>query len=270
MTYDNDKQKRIEIFEDTINYIEHNDYLKEKVKESTNKTKIYNEDFSIKEKKEIDMAKIIVKNTRTLAALDLFSNNVKNPCILNFASATNPGGGVKRGSNAQEECLCRCSTLYNVISNKKFFNNFYKFHKDRHNTLYTNKIIYSPNIIVIKEDIKFPTLMNKEKWKTCNVISCAAPNLRETKIKDMELLNIMKDRIRCILDVAIDNNVDGIVLGAFGCGAFKCSPNVVARAFKEILINENYAKYFKEIIFAVLGVPNKDMINFDVFNRTFK
>ena len=52
MVYDNDKQKRIEIFEDTINFIEHNNYLKEKIKESTRETKIYSEDFSIKEKNE--------------------------------------------------------------------------------------------------------------------------------------------------------------------------------------------------------------------------
>ena len=270
MAYDFDKEKRIEIFQDTLKTIETNNFLNENVKKSINNSKIYNEDFEIKEKTYGEKGKVIVKNTRTFSALGLFSKNVKNPCVLNFASATNPGGGVQRGSNAQEECLCRCSTLYSVISNNKFFKDYYKFHRDKHNTIYTNKVIFSPNIVVFKDDTKLPKLLNNDMWKTCNVISCAAPNLREIKIKDTELLDIMKKRIRTILDVAIDNQIDGIVLGAFGCGAFKCSPNVVARAFKEILINENYISCFKEVVFAVLGVPNKDMENFDVFNRVFK
>lgn len=41
--------------------------------------------------------------------------------VLNFASATNPGGGVKSGSSAQEESLCRCSTLYPTLNQRKLW-----------------------------------------------------------------------------------------------------------------------------------------------------
>ena len=40
------------------------------------------------------------------------------------------------------------------------------------------------------------------------------------KITDKELLAIHKKRLRRILDVALNNKVETIVLGAFGCGAF--------------------------------------------------
>ena len=38
-------------------------------------------------------------------------SNDKKCLVLNFANPYHPGGGVRRGAKAQEEDLCRCSTL---------------------------------------------------------------------------------------------------------------------------------------------------------------
>ena len=47
--------------------------------------------------------RIVVSKKRTLEAAGAYRG--QRVCIHNFASATNPGGGVARGSNAQEEAL---------------------------------------------------------------------------------------------------------------------------------------------------------------------
>ena len=45
--------------------------------------------------------------------------------VLNFALPSNPGGGVVNGSSAQEECLCRCSTLYYNLTEDFLWKKFY-------------------------------------------------------------------------------------------------------------------------------------------------
>ena len=67
-----------------------------------------------------------------------------NMAVLNFASYTHPGGQFLNGSSAQEESLCHESTLYNVLSE---FHEYYKEnHSTRHNFMYSNRAIYSPDV----------------------------------------------------------------------------------------------------------------------------
>lgn len=72
-------------------------------------------------------AKISVSRKRTLEAASAYVGS--KVCVLNFASATNPGGGVTRGSSAQEEAICRCSSLYFNLSEKRMWEGFYAPHR---------------------------------------------------------------------------------------------------------------------------------------------
>ena len=113
------KIKRINIFEETVKNFE-DEKIKESLKYSKENSKLIKEDINL----DIESNKsgnIVVLNTRTFEA----AKKYENVAILNFASATNPGGGVKTGSNAQEECLCRCSTLYPCLNQKKFWDEYY-------------------------------------------------------------------------------------------------------------------------------------------------
>ena len=68
--------------------------------------------------------------------------------------------------------------------------------------------------------------------------TCAAPFFSGSGyiIPNGDLKYILMRRIRNIFEVAIENYVDILVLGAFGCGAFHNPPEVVADAFRECLL----------------------------------
>jgi len=200
----------------------------------------------------------------------------KRTAVLNFASATHPGGGVTQGSSAQEEALCRCSTLYPVLTNAPgLWEGYYCMHRGRHDPRYTDACIYSPDIWVVKSDMALPWRLPREQWRQVDVLTCAAPNLRPQPryttnpgcrqplcLTEQELLTIHKKRARQILAVAAAHEVRQLVLGAFGCGAFQNDPSVVARAYRDVLGELNCI--FDEIVFAVYCPPAGSR-NYDVF-----
>ena len=166
--------------------------------------------------------------------------------ILNFASYKNPGGGYINGAMAQEEALCHCSNLYQVLSSDNL-KEFYEYNKKNLNKgLYDSRIIYSPDII----------FYNNSNTKKCNVITCASPNKKVASeyqhLPDYVVNYIMKDRILSILKVAKENNIEILILGAFGCGVFKNDITSTAKIFKECLTKyQYYRNAFKLVIFPI-------------------
>jgi len=266
----NIKEENIKIFNHTQEIISKDKTLQDSIKYS-----IENSDFFA-----ADMTMDIFCDNKTPGNVKVTKNSTFNAArnytgkvaVLNFASATNPGGGVTKGSNAQEECLCRCSTLYNVLSDPKFDEIFYKPHKEHGNALHNHDAIYTPNIQIIKSD-NYNLLYRPF---SVNVVTCAAPNLRETPanaynhergekpdVTNEELFNIHFRRAVHIFELAYSHGNETIILGAFGCGAFKNPPEIVAKAYKKAL--EIGKIYFKNIEFAVYS--GKDDTNYKVFKE---
>ena len=128
------------------------------------------------------------------------------------------------------------------------------------------------DVMVFKTDTIFPETMPADEWWKVNVITCAAPNLRNDRdgsvrvtINNNELRNLHIKRMRRILDIAAARGNEVIVLGAFGCGAFKNPPEVVAAALKQV--TNEYKFRFKTIEFAVYCSPRDDR-NYQVFRQT--
>ena len=263
------REENVAVFEDTERLCKNNVKLRESVRKSTASQKLILETDDLPEQKKDlyeEAAKVVVSKKRTFEAAKAYKGS--KIAVHNFASATGPGGGVTRGATAQEECLCRCSGLYFCLSTQKMKNGFYIPHRETNDPLNNGDIIYTPGVTVFKSDTANPLLMAETDWYDVDVITCAAPKLRQVKIKDKELQEIHEKRLRRILEVAISEGRDTVILGAFGCGAFRNSPEVVARANSNVI--KDYLHAFKNIEYAVYCSPREETPNYTVFSRVLK
>lgn len=111
------RTENINVFQDTMNLCKNNDRIRESVHNSAEGQKLILEEDAIVESDKNrykEKARITVSAKRTFEAASRYKNT--KTAVHNFASASNPGGGVERGANAQEECLCRCSGLFKCLN----------------------------------------------------------------------------------------------------------------------------------------------------------
>jgi uncharacterized protein (TIGR02452 family) len=184
----------------------------------------------------------------------------ENITVLNMASVATPGGGYLDGAGAQEEALCRRSTLYITIRRER------KFHP-----IPPHGAIFSPDVLVIRtsDDTQCSLLPEENRWWTSVISAAAIKDPRLTPSKEdyakEEDRDDARHRIRTILRVAALEGKKNLVLGAFGCGAYGNPTRPVAGLFKGVLKEEEFAKRFEGIWFAVIERGGSE--NHDVFKE---
>ena len=233
----------IEVYQDTLDYSKHllnsvttKHNFSESLTKNDTELLIFNETNNIQ-----------VVNSDSVSALTEWCK-IGKTAVLNMASHKRPGGGVINGARAQEECLFRCSNLGHVIST-----DFYP--------LQDNELLWTKDAIFFK-DVNYAYM----KDVSVDVITIAAPNLnglgRFHKMTNYEELT--KDKIRLMLSMAIKNNIDNIILGAWGCGVFGNKPDRMAKMFKDVL-DEGYK--FNNVIFAIINDHNSVGNNYNEFKK---
>lgn len=232
------------------------DKYSDKVKECVNKSKIYKDGVSgVVVVNDFYDTKYSLMKCTTQQALKVIKED-EGICLLNFASYKHPGGGFIRGSMAQEESLCHDSILYNVLSDKKFEDEFYNPNLSRlNNGLYTSDLIYTPDVLF--------TSCNKYS----DVITCAAPNYgayvrHNLPHKDYE--KAMESRIDHVLFSAYIEGAKVLILSAYGCGVFKNDPDYVASIMHNLL-ETKYRGTFEKVIFAI-----PDNKNYGAFKKYYE
>lgn len=203
-------------------------------------------------------------------ALKIADSSVPDAVIgaLNFASAKNPGGGFLGGARAQEESLARSSGLYFSLTSPAA-RVYYVENKKESKCIYTDHVICTPACPVIKDDAgTLREVPMKVTFITAPAVNAGVVRKRLSYRDgpDEVIRDRMERRIRYVLDVAAENEVDRIVLGAFGCGVFRNDPAVVAAIFYNLLVREGYAACFSHIVFAIPGKVEANLNAFRAHN----
>ncbi|GET35512.1 TIGR02452 family protein [Microseira wollei] len=211
-----------------------------------------------------------VNNETTLRAASRLVNQegIEKVLCLNFASGKNPGGGFLRGTQAQEESLARATGLYPCIAQ---MTDMYNTNRNLGSALYTDDMIYSPQVPVIRDDD------DKLLDKPFLVSILTAPAVKAGEVREKgnqeeidRIESIMFARTEKLLSIAAIQGDKVLVLGAWGCGVFKNNPENVARYFYHHLVeNPQLNCFFEKVVFAVLD-NSRDGATINSFRSIFE
>ena len=204
--------------------------------------------YMVAEEENIDLpaadtisTRYIVSGKRSFEAAKEYSG--KKVAVLNYANNVSIGGAPFR-AGAQEESLCRCSTLLPCLQAME--EPFYKKHrrqarKKEINYMGNDDLIYTPDVVVFKSDLRtdpvYPQMLDRDEWYKVNVITCAAPVMARVSTRPDNYETVIRSRIKKILDVAAKEKNEVVILGAWGCGAFRNPIKIVSRVFVELVKN---------------------------------
>ncbi len=203
---------------------------------------------------------------------DLKRNGEPSPkiLVLNLASATQPGGQARKGASAQEEDLCRRTSLLLSLESEDA-KKYYEYHSAQKTRMGSDAIMLSPCVEVVK-DFSSETLA--EPFPVA-IMSCAAPMIRlgVQGMSQQEYEAMLYKRIQGMLLVAASQNYRHLILGAFGCGVYGNNAATVSDLFSRAIQDFTYSgksssRLFDSIDFAVLCRPDKDY-NYRQFCRNF-
>ncbi len=187
-----------------------------------------------------------------------------NVCLLNMANRQNPGGCVSNGAGAQEENIFRRSNLLFSLYQFAYYSTQYGIKRNRENSYPLDRNsggIYSKDVTIFRgsENNCYPFLKNPFKISIVSIPAINRPNLDvisgEFLISD-GLIEPTKEKIRTILRISGAFNHNCLVLSAFGCGAFCNPPRHMAKLFREVFNEPEFANRFELVVFAIFDDHN--------------
>lgn len=192
--------------------------------------------------------------------------------VLNMANPVNPGGGVRRGARAQEEDLCRRSSLLLSLEGRRAAS-YYESNRFLYSDMGTDAVMIHPRVEVFREaDGRL-----LDETFIVSVMTCAAPYLRygmeALSMPVQQYQELFYRRIIGMLKTAAFSGYRYLVLGAFGCGAFNNDAHIVSDLFYRALKNfesdgQRQGDVFRRVDFAVLD-RSAAQYNYLEFKRNF-
>lgn len=281
------KQERADLYADTVAIVKRGVYTSPEGKEinvsglndyMAHNTKFYGKKAVVKydtlPRYETEIK--VVNNDCLYEAKKMIDGGLK-PAVLNMASFHTPGGGVVNGSAAQEENLFRRTNLFKSLYQFHYIGDEYgvEQREERYPLDYNYGGIYTPKVIVFRESDDADYKLMEEPFYVDVITVSAVKNPRVENGRIVPWVeSVIKNKIKQILNIALENENDSLVLSAFGCGAYGTPPELMAKMFADVLASEKYQGLFKVIHFAILNVPSTNgehnpQGNFQPFKEVF-
>lgn len=191
--------------------------------------------------------------------------------VLNFANPVRPGRGVRTGAKAQEEDLCRASSLLVSLESEEA-GSYYSYNKSQDSSWGSDAVMITPEVEIIKDE--YGNLLDESV--VVAVMTCAAPLTKQglDAERGKQYEDMLFQRIMGMLKVAAYSGYQMLVLGAFGCGVYGNDAHLVSdlfyRALKEFRFDGMVAKdFFRRVDFAVWD-HSPTQYNYKEFSRNFK
>ena len=219
-----------------------------------------------------------INNDCLLVAADLVRQGY-NPVLLNMASGGHPGGGVENGARAQEETICRRTTLAASIFmfSESAAAKYGLQHKSGPNYPMQRNFgaVYSPQVTVFRAGAETDYAILDEPFQI-GVVSVAAINKNkfpEHFLPDgtfsQSAITIVLNRIRTIYRVGLLHGHDALIIGAWGCGAFHNDPYQMAKLFRQTLDEPEFKDKYRTVVAAVIEDHNSGNRNYAAFKENF-
>lgn len=253
--FERNRQRLTEIFQQTIRIVNEGRYINAHREivvlsddlEMRENTRFYSQKFTVNDMPcKICKTEITVVNNDSInAGLDIQRKGY-NPVILNFANRQTAGGGVLKGSRAQEETIFRRTNLYRSLYQFMPYAERYNVRKNwRQYPMDKNYGgIYTPYATVFR-DTDYSLLSKPEKISFVSVAAMNRPRLIDGEIAP-ELIEGTLNKMRTILRIGLYHGHDSIILGAFGCGAFQNPPKHIALLFKQVINEPEFRNKYKK------------------------
>lgn len=145
--------------------------------------------------------------------------------VVDPANFTRPGGAYEDGAFGPEQILCSESNLYEVLQGVA--GEYHRKNKDyRRGSLFTDRALWLPEVVFSRGgDVR-----------RAGVIAVAEPVRAfalENHRPEAEVGRALRDRIETMLRIAAANEVETLVVGAFGCGRNGYESDEVIGLFQE-------------------------------------
>ena len=183
-----------------------------------------------------------------------------NPAVLNMASGRNPGGGVLNGAGAQEENIFRRTNLFLSMFQFAPYAEEYGLEKSRYQYPLDQNFgaVYTPDACVFRGPEKdgYPLLDECFNLSFISVPAVNRPNLDGDGNLVAEEVVRIKNKMRTLFRIGLLKGHDSLVLGAWGCGAYRNPPTQIARLFHEVMEEAEFKGKYRKIVFAIIEDHN--------------